>query len=156
MKYDIEQFMTELEQFLKDNLNNKIAAVNAEKGDFSIDTISDDAYFLQTWNDKIANFNPVVFFGVDSVRSESNGPAVKKIYGVSVIIVFEDSGEDLNTPKKLYRYSRCLEEIFKENWDKMKNSVKIKIESMVPVSFQLVNSSNFHRAIGITLDFTLL
>jgi hypothetical protein len=154
-KYGIEEFMTDVEAFLKQKLNTKITEINTEKGDFALDLISDDAYLLQTWNDRLANFNPILFYRVANVNSDGNGPALRKAYSVDVVVILEDVGQDDNIAKRLFRYSRALEEIFITDWATMKNSVKLKVDSLVPVSFKLVNSSEDYRAIGVTLDFTI-
>lgn len=155
-KYDVESFLDDVEGFLKTYLNAQITLLNSEKGaDPVLLPIADEAYFLQTLNDRVANYNPFLFYGIDQVQSEGIGPATRKQYLVNVIIVMSDMGEDLLIAKRLLRYSRVLEDLFENKFAQMGNSVKLKVQSLVPVSFKLVNSSDDYRAVGVTLDFTL-
>lgn len=157
-KYDIESFMADVEAFLKANLNTKITAINSEKNDtITLPSIPDEGYFLQTLNDTVTNYNPFIFFGVDSVETEGTGPANKDAYSVDVILCFADQGADAPgaVAKKLYRFSRVLGDLFKENYDRIGRAGKIKVKSLSPVSFKFLNSSDDYRAVGVTLDFTL-
>jgi len=44
-KYDIESFVNDIVSVLKADLPAKISAINTEKGDFNITSISNDDYF---------------------------------------------------------------------------------------------------------------
>jgi hypothetical protein len=149
-KYDIESFISDLDTFLKANLNTQLTVIDAEKNDgITLPPVGADAYFFQTLNDTVTNYNPFVFYGVDQVEAEGVGPATRRAYSVDVVLCFTDSGGDAPNVvvKKLFRYARALEEIFLSNWDKMGRAPKIKVKSLVPVSFKFVNSSEgFYEA----------
>lgn len=157
VKYDIERFLADVKSFLQSGFNTAIVAMNAEKNDAVVlGQIDSAAYFLQTLNDKVVNYSPFIFYGEGNVIAEGIGPATRKQYSVDVVLVLVDNAEAQDAvPVKLFRYRRILEELFENNWATMKSSVKLKIQSLSPIAFNLVNSSADYRAIGITLDFTL-
>jgi hypothetical protein len=156
MEVDIEILLDKIDTFLKANLNLQIASINLEKNDtLALATVSDDAYFFQTMNDRVANFDPFLFYGLDNVDSEGIGPATRKTYSIQVIIVVTDTGQDELMGKRLLRYSRVLEDLFNNYWASIKSSVNFKVQSLVPVAFSLVNSSDVYRAVGITLTTSL-
>lgn len=155
-RYDIESFLSDVSGFLQSNLNTQILAMNSEKNDsLTLAQISSSAYFLQTLNEQVAAYDPFIFYGVQDVKTEGAGPTSRKAYTVNVIVVLSDQGQDSLIAKRLFRYGRVLEDLFEKNWASLGSSVKIKVQSLVPVSFRLANSSDFHRAVGVALDFTL-
>lgn len=157
MRYDIELFLSDVETYLKANLNTKLTAINAEKADsITLKPVDDAAYFCQSLNDSVTNYNPFVYYGVDSIESNGIGPATSNGYKVEVAIVVSDQGESLDVNKRImFRYHRALTELFQEGYASVARGVKIKVQSLVPISVQLMNSSAEARAIGVTLDFTL-
>lgn len=153
---DIESILSDIETHLKANLNTRIAALNTEKNDsIVLKTVSDNAYFFQTLNDSLANYNPFLFYGLANVAGEGIGPGVVKTLTIQVIICIEDRGEDLFIGKRMLRYSRVLEDLFNSGWAKIKPYSTFKINSLVPVALTLMNSQHPYRAVGIDLITTL-
>lgn len=153
MTYDIDSWVTDFETFLKANLNGKITALNTEKGDApQLLTIADGAYFFQTLNDKIANFNPFIFYGINDIEPGPIGPAMSEKYLIDLIVVVVDVGQDLLIGKRLLRYNRALKDLIQSNWSSIGDGNKLKVRTLVPVAFKLANTSNEYRAIGITIE----
>lgn len=153
--YDIDSWIDDFETFIKANLNTYITQVNTEKSDSLLKTIDSNAYFFQTMNDRVANYDPFIFYGISDLESIGIGPQLSEKYMIDLIVVLTDTGQDLLTGKKLLRYNRALKEMIKKSWDIIGKGMKLKISSLVPVAFKLANSSNEYRAIGITIEVNL-
>lgn len=156
MKYDIECFLDNLEQFLKDNLNNKIQEIDAEKNSgWSTELVDEKAYIFQSLDNLPVNFDPILFYGVSSVESQGIHGATAKNYRIEVSVIKSDS-ESKTIGKKLLRYQRAFEELFEENCFIINNvRPKITITSLQPISFQLQNSSDQFKAIGIEIEHSI-
>lgn len=151
-KYDLECLFSDIEALLVQNLNTKITAINAEKNDgITLKSVDNAAYFLQELNGKQINFNPFILYGLETSNSESiRGHSIEDVT-ISVIIVIEDQGEDTKISPRMLRYRRCLKEVFEDNFQIISNSNTIKIQSLVPVAFQTLNSSESYRAVGVNI-----
>ncbi len=157
-KYDIENFLSDMATALQDSstgLNSKITALNTEKNDsLTLAQVSTSAYFLQTLNDAVAQYDPFIFYGVSEVESKGIGPDTAQIYTVQVIITFADKMDPL-TGKRLFRYGRALEDFFHSKFDKIGQNRIQKITSLEPVAFTLVNSNEMFRAVGVDLEVVI-
>lgn len=153
-KYDIESLLVDILGFMKAGLNTRIAAIETEKNDdIVMKPVGEDSYFLQTLNNEVVNTDPFIFYGVDVIDTDSNGPGVLQDITIGVILVLEDTGEDAFVQNRMLRYLRALTEIFQENWDKTNNKVKLKTKAYPPTQFkEEVNSSNPARAVLISLS----
>ena len=152
-KYDTESLLADIKTIISANFNAKVTAINLEKNDgISIDTLDSNAYFLQQLNGRMANYNPICLYGVESIESSSRGPLSSKKVEISVIIIAIDNGEEVEISARMFRYQRALEEIFQEKWNAGSYPVKFEIKSLVPIPFQDLNTSNSYRAIGLLLE----
>jgi len=154
MTYDTETFFDELQTFMIANLNTQITAINTEKADdIVLKSIDDSAYFFQSLDERVTNYNPFVFYGLAAdVESDGIGPAIAKKLRVHISVI----SFDLNLPsigKRYLRYNRALEEIFLSKWDRVTNhAIKIKIRNPILIDFTLMNTSDLFRVIGVELE----
>lgn len=159
-KYDLEIFMREIESLVKLNLNNAIAAMNAEKNDsIVLKTIDDDAYFFQSLNGKEINYDPYLYYGLMTIETKgTNAPYGKTAESpsITVAIVFSDEGNEVDISWRALRYLRILKELFENNFDQNKNGVKLSVYSQVPVELQLLDDSRTDRAVGVILKADLV
>ncbi len=157
MTYDIETFTDDLAVFLKANLNAKISSINSIKNDgLTLAQIESDAYFFQTMDETVSNFDPFIYYGIQDIESQGIGPATKKRYVVVVAIIMADLAEDTKLGKRLLRYSRALEEVVTEKYsDIASDSFKVKVSSLVPISLKLADTSENFRAVGIELEIVI-
>lgn len=156
-RLDVETILSSLETILKDNLNAKITSINEEKDDGIVlsQIDSDKGYILQTLDAEQATANPFVFYGIADIQSEGLGPDTINNYTLGISIIVEDSGQDLNPAKRMYRYSRALQETLQEHWSDIRGSLKTAIASLVPVEFKNMNTSNLCRAVGVQLTVAI-
>ena len=156
MKFDLECFFDNLEQFLKDNLNTRINAIDVEKNSgWTTENVDPEAYVFQSLDNLPVNFDPILFYGISQMPSKGIGPATAKNPRIEISVIKTDD-ESKTIGKKLLRYQRALEEIFEENFYKINNvRPKIEVSSLQPISFQMQNSSNQFKAIGIEIELSI-
>lgn len=150
-RYDIEEFLDDIETLLKAHLNNKITALNSEKSDsITLKTVSNSAYFLQSLDGPETNYDPYIFYGLENIETVTNMAANGHNLIVSVILCLADY-EDVTISKRMFRYSRALEEVFLEHFTENEQGLKVEVHSVVPLSFKSLNSSYRTRAVGVAL-----
>lgn len=159
MTYDIEQLLEDIETLLKATLNNKIAAIEAEKialgKGIGLLPVNDAAYHQQTWSDKILNRSPAIFYGLEDTQSVGSNSATLDIYKIFVEVVVSDSGMDNFTKNRVHRYSRALKEVFQENFDQFP-CTKTNIETVRPISFKIdIDSSEEIKVGGVSITTVL-
>lgn len=154
--YDVEMFLDDVAQHMKDKLPAKLESISNEKADgLVLDPIVDEAIFLQTMDSEIANYDPFIVYGIDDVNLVSVGPVSSKEYRISILVVKSDNGLDTNITKRMLRYLRALEEIFQESFADIGNTVKLKLNSY-PIEFRRLNETNQYRVTGVSLDIELV
>lgn len=160
---DLEVILDQLKSALQTTLNSKIDAIQAEKatGDASaartvaLSHVDNKAYFLQTLDDAIANYDPFILFGLDDPRAQGIGPATAKNYKITVALCASDSGQDLEIARRMFRYSRALEETMEYYFARISPAIKLSVESLAPIQFTLMNSSNNYRAVGVSISVAI-
>ena len=155
MTYDLENVLEDIRKIIDGKLNDQIAIVNAEKNDgMVLKVIPEKAIFLQQMNGDQANYDPLLLYGVDDIGTTPNGPYGSDKYQMSVIIIVQDSGQDVNIGKRMFRYLKALRATFQENW--ISNfGAQVTIESNVPVPLTNLNTNQTYRAVGVTLNVTI-
>lgn len=151
--YDIESFCSDIKTILTTYLNSKLTSIDSEKNDgITLKPVASDAYFFQELNEATVNYDPYILYSVENIESEALGPVTSLRPTVHIILVLADQGSELaGIGTRMLRYQRALKEIFESHWTENQNGVKIKVQSLVPVQFSLMNSANSYRAIGIAL-----
>jgi hypothetical protein len=86
----------------------------------------------------------------DSIYS---GTAKKLIF--ELVIILQDSAEDLNIGRRMLRYGRVLEDLCNRSFNKIMPYAMFKIQSLVPILMTAVNSNDPYRAVGVTIESTL-
>lgn len=152
MTYDLEQMLDDIEALLKSKLNAKIAAISLEKSQLGVAVdlpeISEDAYFQQNWSDRILNIAPAIFYGVETIQATGAGKATLELFKIFVEVIIVDSGMDVNSKRRLHRYSRALKEVFQDNFDALPWSNKTNIETVRPISFTLDGNTSEEIKVG--------
>lgn len=160
MTYDLEALLSDIETLLKDKLNAKILAIENEKTSLGkpigLKEIAANAYFEQTWNDKVSQYTPAIFFGVEEIAATGSGPVTLEAYKIFVEVVVLDNGMDGFSKNRVHRYSRALKEVFQENFDQLPWGTKTKIETVRPISFKLdLDSSDEIKVGGVSITTSL-
>lgn len=163
-KYDAELFILDIENLFKSKLNDKIDEINLEKStltpetrdDFTLQTIGDDFWYLQhlptVWTGK-----QFVVFGFQDIqlREQQEDNAIQEMK-VFIEIAIPDRG-DRRYHSDIYknlRYTRALQEIAMENFDKIRSFSKIKIDTLTPTTIAVGNKVLRSSGIVITASIT--
>ena len=159
--YDSEDLLDSVYDIMSTGLNTKITAIEAEKiaksKGLTPTLASISNYHLQTWSDKVLNSTPCIFYGIEDVESEDGGGVVAKKYKVFCEIVLLDNGMTNDCFKRIARYSRALEELFRSAYTPAIHAGQVKIDSVRPISFKLeLDSSEEIKVGGISLTITLV
>lgn len=153
-RYDLEDCLDDFETLLKANLNAKIASIEAEKTakgrglSTGLPSVDAEGFFRQTWSDKILNYSPAIFFGIENVEAISGGMQTAERVTVFVECVLVDNGMDTDTHRRINRYSRAIKELIEENFDAFSFASKIKVETIRPTSFKLELDTSEEIKIG--------
>lgn len=154
-KYDIESFLDDVLQHMKDKLPTKLESITTEKDDgIVLDPVLDEAFFLQTMDGEITNYDPFIVYGIDDVSVEGIGPMSSKSYKISILVVKSDNGLDTNITKRMLRYLRALEEIFQDSFAEIGNKVKLRVNSY-PIEITRLNETNQYRVTGVSIEMEL-
>lgn len=161
-RYDIEDFVQDVENLLRANLNTYFARVEAEQVDAGLvaappPAIDDDAYFQFAWNDKALNKTVGVALFATGVPVQSDGSMGLRKYTVDVGVYMSGTQNDPLAPRRLLRASKALETLFQEHWTEINSAVtKEKIETVDPIDFKLnLDSADDCKIAGVTLSLTL-
>lgn len=152
----VEDFLKCAIQLVKDNLNAELLKIDTERGDFVMKPVDmNNAVIFQSLNNFPVNFDPILFYGVDQVTTDSIESATGDNWEIEFSIIMADP-QDQSASYRLLRYQRALKEIFKTNYVKINNMrQKVQVKSLNPISLTLQNNSNEFRAIGIIVETTL-
>jgi hypothetical protein len=156
VKVDIEVVLKNLKDTLVDNLNTKLAEIDAEKNDgITLKQIQSGAYILQSLDEFPVNFDPALYYGVESVATSSEYGASAKNLRLEVTVILADP-QDGSVYSRLFRYQRALEEIFTSNYPRLKKMYdKVKVTGLEPIAFRVQNQTTEFKAIGIILELDL-
>ena len=158
-QFDAEDLLSEIRAIMTAGLNAKIAEIETEKGALTptLAAVGANSYFEQTWNEKILNKNPAIFYGIEDVQAVENGGGLAKTYKLFVEVVLVDNGQRNDTSKRILRYSRALEELFQAADLAGRGMSKLKVDTVRPVAFKLeLDSSEEIKIGGVTLTTTIV
>lgn len=158
-KVDIEVILDEIKSALQAKFNSKLDEIQAEKsaGDLAagrivaVQHVDANAYVMQSMNDSVINYDPFILCRLDDPGAVGIGPATAKNYKITVALCCSDTGQDKEIFRRLYRYSRALEETFEAYFAGITSGFKLSIESLAPIQFALANSSNDYKAVGVSI-----
>lgn len=155
-QYDIEQLVRNVVTVFKAGLNTEIAAVNSDKGDFAIDTINDNAWYIAGVPSSF-DYKQFVFLGVSDIQTTSVNVAEGDTVTIQIEVIVPDSGNS-NTEAILYRllrYQRALRRVAQKNFDKLsKGHLKIEVTGLVPASDTLFKKTVYASGIAIKASFS--
>lgn len=155
-KLDVETVLKNIELSLKEKLNGKILAIDAEKADgIVLRPVDDSAYIIQSLDEFTDNFDPALYLGIESINTVGEYSGTAKTIRVEASVIVADP-QDGTIFSRLFRYQRALEETFLENYFTIKNMrEKVKVTSLEPVAFRVQNSTSELKAIGVIIELNV-
>jgi hypothetical protein len=152
MNLDAEIICDKIKAFLKNNLNNEIVKINNEKNDgITLEQIAEDAYFFESMDDSVHNFDPFIFYFIDSTSSEVNGSSYAKKISIEFDIILANNQDD-NISRKLLRYTRALESVLSRVFEKVEPLYQGDLETLDSIDIKLRNNSFPSKCVGIKLE----
>ena len=139
---------------MSNNLNPKITALNTEKADsISLTPVASNAYVFPSLNGTTLNYDPFIFYGIQDIRSDTETGYGHTLESVDVVVclVKADMGQDVDIGNRMLRYHRALKEVIEDGFDENRNGIKLKVSSLVPIEFTLMNSAQLFRAVGVLI-----
>lgn len=154
--YRFEDFIEQLDAFMKANLNAYIAQMNTDKTDISLATLDSTAWYFQSLTDTEVVFDPFVFYGETGTQTVVNGPDNATRFTLQVAIILGNRNDAAGIMgKRLLRYRDCLRAMFYQGWNTVNKRVKLEVQDMSPFPFALVNTEPTHMGIGVTVQVDL-
>lgn len=136
MKYirDEEDLLVSIRDHVKENLNSKIAALNSEKGDFTIDEISadDEHYVLGGELLDLPNHTFVNFVFSGDIETTTNGTSRASLPNILIEVAF-DNKKTKNMFYSSLRYMRALYETMLEYQNTTFEAVDLQLTKTVPM-----------------------
>ena len=152
MSYEIEDFLTDLEAYYKANLNTAITAKNTAKGDTLLSSLNNSAFFIQTLDERVANYDPffMIQAGNATLDDSVRGSAVET-YPVAVMIALANTNLSDKTAARIFRYNSILKDLaLKGFWKVAKKP--FKVQSVDLMGLVEMDSSRTVLSTGLTLE----
>lgn len=137
--FDTETVLKNAIAMVKLKLNDELAVINTEKGDWDIANLNAAAYYFGQIPKGAFNYNPFAVYGFlgDPTFDASQPDNHIKVIPLFFEVVLVDGGnkDDENIIYKLLRYSRALENVFNKNHSKiMEGYGNIQVTSLAPTT----------------------
>lgn len=155
-RYRFEDFINELDAYMKANLGSYIDQMNADLTDLALLKPEAGAYFFQTLMGTDVPFKIFVYYGETGTETDTTGPEQKGAYEIQVAIILANSNELQHIMgKRLLRYRDCLIALFNDGWNKVNKRIKLEVAGISPFPFSVVNQAYTHVGIGVTLKMEI-
>ncbi len=120
---DAEYFILKISSVIQDNLNTKIAAINAEKKDSLLDPIDSNAYYYLSFGQRIPDKVPAIVFGVDLELGGTLHVDATEALEVLVQMVISSKGtaNSITVMQRVQRYRRAIMKVLEENYEVLPN-----------------------------------
>jgi hypothetical protein len=156
-RYRFEDFVAELDAFMKANLGGYIAQMNLDKTDMILATPVAASYFFQSMTETEAPYDPFVFYGEIGTDTANQGPDEINRFTIQVAIIMANTNELQGVMgKRLLRYRDCLKALFNQGWNGVNKRVKLEVTGISPFPFTTINSDTAtHMGIGVTIQMEI-
>lgn len=154
--YSFEDFIAQLDTYMKANLPTYIAQMNTDKTDIALLVPDPKAFYFQTVVDTEIPFDIFVYYGEVATETLVNGPAHREKFKLMVSIVIGNSNEATGVVgKRLIRYRECLKAMFRDGWNSINPRIKLEVYGISPFPFSVVNEDVTHVGIGVNLQMEI-
>lgn len=152
-KYTFEDLVFDIEGMLKAKLNEEIQIVIMERQDnIELPKIDPDAFFVQSMDDRVANYPDYVFIELIDIISNGLGPATSKEFQILVMICASVTN-NLNQVRMMFRYLQALEQTFHKYWSSSTSlPIKLKIQSVPPQDYLNLNTTKAFKTASVIIN----
>lgn len=155
-RYRFEDFIAELDAYMKANLNSYIQQMNTDKPDITLLEIDSSAYFFQSMSETEAPYSAFVFYGETGTDTDTSGPDERARFTIQAAIILANTNESAGTMgKRLLRYRDCLKALFNQGWNTVNKRVKLEVTGISPFPFAVVNTEATHMGIGVNIQMEI-
>lgn len=155
-RYRFEDFIRELDAYMKANLDSYIDQMNTDKTDLVLLKPNASAYFFQSLSGSDVPYNPFIFYGEVGTQTFNTGPDERNVFSIQVALILANSNELQHVVGwRLLRYRDCLKAMFNQGWNSVNKRVRLEVTGISPFPFALINQDPTHVGIGVTLDMEI-
>ena len=152
--YDTESFIKDVEILFKANLNAELLLIDTEKGDYILNPINENAWYLHNLQEEVFSYSHFVLISMRSnvSVSEPSEYSYNKEVMLDIEICMPDEGDDdvTNIFWQLLRYTRALETIVFKNFDSFQGITKLKVNSLIPAEYPF--KGKLIRSAGVSVS----
>lgn len=152
MAYKLENFIYDLETYIKANLNTKLTEINAENSDSLLSLFDASAYFVQTLDDRVTNWSQFVFIQAGNPaldQAEFGGLALT--YPIGVYLMLPSDNLDEKNARRIFRFAEALQDVILSGfWSVAKK--KFKVQGVDAMALVELNATRSMISTGITLE----
>lgn len=160
-KIDLEDALDSIESLLKMHLNTKIAEIENQKAakgkgvKGGLKPVPNNAYYRQTWNQKILNHPVAIYFGIGGISPLDGGVDVAESLTIFIEVVFVDNGQTNDGDSRVFRYARAIKEVAKDRFGNLGFASRTTIEQVVPTSLVDVGTSDEVKIGGVQIKTSI-
>lgn len=154
-RYDLERLISDIQAHVVANLNTKVTAISAEKGDgVSLPALASTSFGFNSVDAYSGNEDPFCVIAFESLEATGIGPAIAKTAKIDVVLILTAHQDPAIDKKRVLRFHRAIEEIFLEGWQGLSRDARLKLQALTPVPIQLLGTHNTQRLVGVQLEVT--
>lgn len=152
-KYTFEDLVFDVEAMLKAKLNDEIQLVIADRNDnIELPKIDPDAFFVQSMDDRVANYPDYVFIELIDIQSNGLGPMTSKDFQILVMIC-ASTFNNTQQVRMMFRYLQALEQVFHKYWSSSTSlPIKLKIQSLPPQDYLNLNTTKAFKTAAVIIN----
>ena len=155
-RYRFEDFVGDLDAFMKANLPGYIAQMNTDKTDLSLETPDAAAYFFQSLVSSEVPYTTFVFYGETGTATDNSGPDERSTFTIQVAIITAHTNETAGAMGlRLLRYRDCLKAMFNDGWNNVNKRIKMNVTGISPFPFSVTNTDATHMGIGVNIEIEI-
>ena len=157
MKYDIENFHSDILGIIQNELPTKLSEISTEKGDGIVIPVADNSDYYDSLSNEIINSYPFVFHGVSNVDTKSDSYTEEKIeLFFDVCFLNEENEDNSNLFKIALRYNRALKEILDEKNTRIAQVSRLEVKELPPRDMKLLDQEEVYKTCGVIVSANLV
>lgn len=154
MIQDVESIRESLVNLVRDNLEDKINEVLADRGDIDL-PIPSLTNMVASMGDKVLNSQVFMHYGIVDIETLNKGVTGFVSYNIKMFFMIasiRSQNESEDPEVRALRYSRALQSVFLDNAHKIKGG-KIEVTPYAPIDWASDADSPYWKVGGVEVDF---
>lgn len=154
---DVEKVFYSIVDFFKSNLNAKIEAINTEKNDPVLTTVSSNAWIEGSLNDTVVNYDRTILSYIEDIQANVSNSHISETIILEIDLIAHQK-EDFLDYKRILRYQRALKEVAQDAWSGIKDLKGYDypvVRILNPIDITIPGTSFSSKVIGVQIEFVL-